>query len=306
MVRYTIKRFISMIITLWMIVTITFFLMHAVPGDPFQLDQETPQIVRENLEEKFGLNKTIGEQYIIYLKNICKGNFGESMIYKGQTVTDKVKNGLPASAMIGLGGITIGCLIGVIFGIIAALNRGRGFDYFIIILAIVGVSIPSFVFGSLLQYVFSVKLRILPVAGWGRLKFFILPVFAAALQNIAYFARMLRTNMLDVIGQDYVYTAISKGLTSKEVVCRHVLRNSSLPLVTALGPMIAGVFMGSFVIEKIFNIPGLGQHFIVAIQNTDYMMIMGLTVFFSTVTIVMTFIVDLLYGVLDPRIKIDG
>lgn len=306
MLRYTLKRFISMIITLWLVVTLTFFLMHLVPGDPFELDRETPEAIRENLERKYGLNKSLKEQYFMYLKNILKGNFGESMIFTGQNVMDKVKAGMPASATIGLGGIIFGGIVGLLFGILAALNRGKGFDYFIIILAIVGVSVPNFVFGSLLQYFFGQKWQLLPVAGWANASFAILPIAAAAFENVAYFARMIRTSMLDVLNEDYVYTAMSKGLTKSEIVRGHVMRNSMLPMVTALGPMVAGVFMGSFVIEKIFNIPGLGQHFIVSIQNMDYTMIMGLTTFFSAISIFMMFVVDILYGIVDPRIRIDS
>ncbi|NQT57838.1 MAG: ABC transporter permease [Bacteroidetes bacterium] len=304
--KYIAKRFISMLITLLVIVTITFFLMHAVPGDPFSLPRETPPEVRANLEAKYGLDKPLFQQYVIYLGNLVKGDFGISMKYKGQSVIGKVADGMPESFIIGFGGVIIGGIVGMILGIFAALKRGRGFDYFIILLAIIGVSVPNFVFGSLLQFIFGVKARILPVAGWGSMKFIILPIAAATMQNVAFYARMLRTSMLDVLNQDYISTAVSKGLSRGEVIRKHVLRNSILPLVTSLGPMLAGVLMGNFVIEKIFNIPGIGQAFIIAIQNTDYTMIMGLTVIFSTITVMLYFIVDILYGVVDPRIKVQA
>lgn len=306
MIRYTIKRFISMLITLFLVTTFTFFLMHTAPGDPFSLDRDTPAIVKENLEKKYGLDKPLGEQYIIYLKNLLKGDLGESMVYKGQTVNDKIESGLMPSVTIGVGGIILGVIIGIVFGIVAALYRGRGLDYVVILTAILGVSVPSFVFGSLIQYVCGVKLQILPVAGWGTLVCTIAPIIAAMMGNMAFFARTLRSSMLDVLHQDYVTTAISKGLSRREVITGHVLRNSLLPLVTAVGPMTAGAFMGSFVIEKIFNVPGLGQHLVIAIQNNDYMMIMGLTIFFAAIMVFFLFLGDLLYGVVDPRIRIDS
>jgi oligopeptide transport system permease protein len=302
--RYILKRFIYMIITLYLIATATFFLMHLVPGDPFALPRETPPEVRARLNEKYGLDQPVHKQYLIYMKNLLHGDFGISMKYKGQSVLGKVTKGIPNSAIIGFGGILIGCLIGIIFGIYAALNNGKTFDYLIIVLAIVGVSVPNFVFASLLQRVFGVQLRILPVTGWGGLRYAILPIAAASMQNIAYYARMLRSSMLDVLHQDYIYTARSKGLTESEVIRKHAFRNSVLPLVTSLGPMCAGALTGNFVIERIFNIPGIGTALVVAIQNTDYTMIMGLTVIFSFITVFMYFVVDILYGFVDPRIRV--
>ncbi|MCK4664599.1 MAG: ABC transporter permease [Bacteroidales bacterium] len=293
-----------MIFTLFTVITITFFMMHSVPGDPFSLSRETPPEVRRNLEVKYGLDKPLIDQYFIYIKKIISGDFGISMKYKGQSVIGKVKTAMPNSAVVGFGGVFIGCIIGILLGILAALNRGRGFDYLVIIIAIVGVSVPSFVMGSLLQYFFGIKLNLFPVAGWNGLVYMILPIMAASFQNVAFYARMLRANMLDVINKDYIYTAMSKGLNKREIIQRHVLRNSILPLVTSLGPMCAGILMGNFVIERIFNIPGIGQAFIVAIQNSDYTMIMGLTAIFSAITIFMYFVVDILYGFIDPRIRI--
>jgi len=304
MARYILKRFIYMMFTLFTVITITFFMMHSVPGDPFSLSRETPPEVRRNLEVKYGLDKPLIVQYFIYIKKVISGDFGISMKYKGQSVMGKVKTAMPNSAAVGFGGVFIGCIIGILLGILAALNRGRGFDYFVIIIAIVGVSVPSFVMGSLLQYFFGIKLNLFPVAGWNGLVYMILPIMAASFQNVAFYARMLRANMLDVINKDYIYTAMSKGLNNREIIQRHVLRNSILPLVTSLGPMCAGILMGNFVIERIFNIPGIGQAFIVAIQNSDYTMIMGLTTIFSAITIFLYFVVDILYGFIDPRIRI--
>lgn len=304
MLKYTLKRFLSLIITLFLIATLTFFLMNAVPGDPFALDRDTPQVIRDSLNQKYGLDKPVFERYLIYMGNLLKGDFGMSMKFKGQSVVDKVATAMPISAMVGLGGVLLGVVIGVIFGIVAALNNGKTFDFVVIIAAIVGISIPNFVFATLFQRFFGVTLHILPVFGYKGALYLVLPIFAAAMQNIAFYARMLRSSMLDVMNQDYIMTAKSKGLTRKSVIFRHTLRNSLLPLVTSFGPMIAGVLTGNFVIEKIFGIPGIGSAMIMAIQGSDYMMIMGLTIMFSFITVVMYFIVDILYGVVDPRIRI--
>ena len=264
--KYVLKRFGSMLITLFLIATVTFFLMHLIPGDPFSLPRDTPEVVRENLEEKYGLDKPLFEQYTIYMKNLLHGDFGSSMKYKGQTVVGKLASGMPPSALVGFGGVIIGSIIGLVLGCVAALNNKGKVDYLVIILAILGVSIPSFVFGSLIQKIFGVDLKLFPIQGWKGLSYIILPMFTAAFTNIAFYARMLRTSMLDVMKQDYIYTAKSKGLNKTEIVKRHMIRNSLLPLVTSFGPMCAGVLTGNFVVEKIFNIPGIGQAMITAIQ----------------------------------------
>ncbi len=304
--KYVIKRLGSMLLTLFLIATVTFFLMHAVPGQPFEITRETPEAVRQNLEEKYGLNKPLIEQYFVYMKNLLQGDFGISMKYKGQSVIGKVVTGMPVSAIIGFGGVLLGCFLGCVFGAIAA-RHNRGFaDYFVIVLAILGVSVPNFVFGSLIQRLFAVQLQWFPIQGWKGIEYAILPIFAASFTNIAFYARMLRTSMLDVMKQDYIYTARSKGLSEREIVQKHMFRNSLLPLVTSLGPMLAGVLTGNFVIEKIFNVPGIGQAMISAINNTDYTMIMGLTVIFSFISVICYFIVDIVYGIVDPRIRVAG
>ncbi len=305
MLRYTAKRFISMIVTLFLIATATFFLMNAIPGDPFALDLDTPEVIRDSLNAQYGLDKPVFERYLIYLENLIHLDFGESLKFRGLTVVDKVADTMPVSAMVGLGGVLVGVVVGIIFGIIAALKNGKTFDYFVIIAAIIGVSVPNFVFATLLQRLFAVNLQWFPVAGFKGLEYLVLPIMAAAMQNIAFYARMLRSGMLDVMNQDYILTAESKGLSRRKVIMRHVLRNSFLPLVTSFGPMIAGVLTGNFVIEKAFNIPGIGNAMILAIQGSDYMMIMGLTIIFSAISVFMYFVVDILYGVVDPRIRVN-
>lgn len=302
--HYVLKRFFSMILTMFIIATLTFFIMNAVPGDPFALERDTPEVIRQSLEQKYGLDKPLFERYLVYMSNILRGDFGMSMKFKGQSVAGTVRKTMPISAAVGLGGVLVGVVIGMSFGIAAAINNRGSVDYLVIIVAILGVSIPNFVFATLFQRLFAVELRLLPAAGYRGFVYLILPIFAASMQNIAYYARMLRSSMLDVLNQDYITTAMSKGLTKKTIIIRHTLRNSILPLVTSFGPMLAGVLTGNFVIEKIFGIPGIGQSMIGAIQSADYMMIMGLTIMFSFITILMYFIVDILYGLVDPRIRI--
>ncbi len=301
---YILRRFVSMIMTMFIIATITFFLMNLIPGDPFALDRDTPEVIRTSLEQKYGLDKPLLERYFVYMSNILKGDFGTSMKFKGQSVVNTVKRTMPISAVVGFGGVLVGVVIGVTFGIVAAIKNKGAFDYFVILIAILGVSIPNFVFATMFQRLFGVELRILPVAGYRGFSYLILPIFAASMQNVAFYARMLRSSMLDVLNQDYILTAQSKGLTKKSIIIKHTLRNSILPLVTSFGPMLAGVLTGNFVIEKIFGIPGIGQAMIGAIQSADYMMIMGLTILFSFITIIMYFVVDILYGFVDPRIRV--
>jgi len=304
MLKYTLKRFLSMLVTLFLVATVTFFLIHAIPGQPFEITRETPESVKVALYAKYGLDKPLLQQYFIYMKNLLHGDFGMSMKYKGQSVAGEVTSGMPVSAVIGFGGVLIGCLIGSVLGAIAALKNKGVVDYVVIVLAILGVSVPNFVFGSLIQRVFAVQLKWFPIQGWKGARYAVLPIMAASFTNIAFYARMLRTSMLDVMGQDYIYTAQSKGLTQGEIVRRHMLRNSFLPLVTSLGPMCAGVLTGNFVIEKIFNVPGIGQSMILAIQNFDYTMILGLTIIFAFISIVCYFMVDIVYGIVDPRIRV--
>ena len=304
MARYVAKRFVSMIITLFLVATVTFFLMHAVPGQPFEITRETPEAVKEMLTEQYGLDKPLMEQYLIYMKNLLSGDFGRSMKFKSQSVVGDLTTKMPVSAIIGFGGVAIGCMIGAVLGCIAALKNKGFVDYFVIVLAILGVSVPNFVFGSLIQRYFAVELKMFPIQGWKGWEYAVLPIATAAFTNIAHYARMLRTSMLDTMSQDYIYTAKSKGLNQREIVTRHMLRNSFLPLVTSLGPMCAGCLTGNFVVEKIFNVPGIGQSMITAIQNSDYTMIMGLTIIFAFISIICYFIVDIVYGLVDTRIRI--
>ena len=305
MLRYTLKRIGVSIITLWVIVTVTFFLMNAIPGDPFTDQKRIPPEIMEKLEKKYGLDQPLVVQYGRYLKNLLKGDLGISMKYKNRSVNDIIEEGFKVSAQVGLMSLVVGATLGILFGIIAALQRGKFFDFFVIIIAVIGVSVPSFVFAALFQYVFGVKLKWFPVARWGTPAHYVMPVLALGIRQIAYIARMMRTSMLDVLSQDYVRTAKAKGLSRAAVTWKHTIRNAILPIVTILGVSIAGVVVGSFVIESIFAIPGIGKHFVQSITHQDYTLIMGTTVFYAAILIVMMFVVDIVYGLVDPRIRLD-
>ncbi|MTI46699.1 ABC transporter permease [Sporosalibacterium faouarense] len=303
--KYVLKRFGLMIVTLWVVATITFFLMHALPGDPLTTDKGLTPEARANLEEKYGLNKPLISQYGIYMNNLLHGDLGISLRYKTRTVNSMLMNGLPASAKVGFLGSIIGISIGIVMGIIAALNNKKFLDYFVIFIVVLGVSVPGFVFASVYQYFFGVKLRVLPVAGWEGIKYMILPIASLATFFIATFARFTKTSMLEIMGSDYIETAKSKGLSNTTVIFKHVLRNASIPIITFLGPSLATSVVGSFVIESIFGVPGIGQFFVTSVQQYDYTMILGTTLFTSALVIVGYFISDMLYGVADPRIRID-
>ncbi len=305
MLRYTVKRTLMAILTLWVIITITFFLMHSIPGDPFTDQKKIPAEIMEKLKMKYGLDKPLIVQYGTYLKNILKGDLGDSMKYKNRSVNDMLKEGFPASFKIGIYALALGAGLGILFGIAAALHRGKAIDYFVIILAVIGVSVPSFVFAALFQWVFGVWLKVLPVARWGTPAHYIMPVFALGASYIAYIARMMRTSMLDVLNQDYIRTARAKGLSNIAVTWKHTIRNAILPIVTILGVSFAGIVVGSFVIESIFAIPGIGKYFVQSITQQDYTLIMGTTIFYAAILILMMYIVDLFYGVVDPRIRLE-
>lgn len=305
MAKYFIKRLFMALLTLWVIVTMTFFLMHCVPGNPFEDKKKIPSDVLANMEAKYGLDKPVTEQYLIYMKNLLQGDLGISLKYKNRSVNSMIAQGFPVSATLGLAAGVLGISLGVLFGILAGVKRGKPIDYLVIVIAILGVSVPAFVFASLFQYFFAGKLHLLPVAGWGGLKYMILPALALGLRMIAYIARMMRTSMLDVLGQDYIKTAKAKGLSNMEVITRHTIRNAITPIITVVGVQLASILVGSFVIENIFSIPGVGKFLVDAVQGNDYTVIMGMTVFYAAILVTMMFIIDIVYTLVDPRVKLD-
>lgn len=307
MLKYIFKRFIYMIIATWIIITVTFVMMHFIPGDPFSSGKRLPEQTRINLNAKYGLDKPLRTQYALFLKNlVLHGDLGESYTYPGLTVNSIIKERAPVSAMLGAEALIFALILGIIFGIIAAFKRNHWQDYLVMILAILGIAIPSFVLAALLQYFFSVKLEILPTSGWGTFKYTILPALSLSLAIIAVYARYMRSSCIDVLGQDYIMTAEAKGISKVALVWNHVIRNAILPAITILGQQIAGIITGTFVIEIIFSIPGIGRYFVSSITDRDYPVILGTTIFVAVVYIVVVFVVDILYCLVDPRIRING
>ncbi len=304
MFRYLIKKALILVISLWVVITGTFFLMHAIPGDPFIGDRVIPQEVLNSLYAYFGLDQPLWVQYLKYLKGLLHGELGPSIVYQGRSVNQFIAEGLPVSAQLGIQALLVAIPSGILLGTWAAMKRGGWQDNTAMIISTIGVSVPNFVLSTLLQYFFSVKLHLLPVARWGGLEYTILPTLALAALPTAFIARLTRSNMVEVLQQDYIKTALAKGLPLFQISIRHGLRNALLPVITYLGPVTSHILTGSFMIEKIFAIPGLGQWMIHSINGRDYPMIMGLTVFFSSFLMISMFLVDVVYTLLDPRIRL--
>ena len=305
MVRYFAKRIGIMIIALFMIALVTFVIMHSIPGGPFTSDRKASPEVEAALYAKYNLDAPLVEQFFDYVGGLVQGDFGPSYKYPGKTVNDFIYNGFPVSAK--LGGITIVfvLLAAIPMGVVAAVKNGKWLDMAVMALATIGVTIPSFIIASLLIYVFSYQLNWLPTYGIDTWKGYILPVLALGGYSVSYMARLMRSSLLEVMGQDYIRTARAKGLSEFQVVFRHALRNALIPVITVLGPTIANLMTGSFVIEKIFAIPGLGGYMVNSVTQRDYTTIMGVTIFYATFLMVMIFVVDIFYCLIDPRIKYD-
>lgn len=304
MFGYVLKKIFIFIVSLFFIISLTFFLMKAIPGDPFTQDQELPKEILENLHKHYGLDKPLHVQYFQYLKNCIKLDFGPSYIYQGRTVNQIIKENFATSLILGAEALFIAVPLGIFLGSLAALKKNKKQDAIAMIIAILGISIPNFLLATLLQYVFSIKLKLLPIARWEGFAYSILPAISLAATPMAFIARLVRSNMIEVLEQDYIKTAYAKGLTNFQVVLKHGLRNAILPVISYLGPIITYLITGSFVIEKIFAIPGLGQWLIHSINNRDYTVIMGLTIFFSILFMSIILLADIASAIIDPRIKI--
>ena len=306
MLKFIGKRLAYAILTLFLIATATFFLVAGAPGDPIAAKVgQMPEQAQEIINAKCGFDKPVVERYFLYMKNlITTGNFGESIIYTGKTANDVIKTNTLVSAKIGLIAILLQATIGISLGLIAALNRGKPVDHVIRFLVVLAICVPSFVFAALLQYFLAFKWKLVPVFGWGELKHYILPVAAYAIGGIASYTKYMRSSTLSVISEDYIVTAKAKGCTKGRVIKKHVLRNSMIPIVTMIGPAVAGVFAGSFILEKMFSIPGLGFYYVKAVSDNDYTMVIGLTIFFAMLYVGALIVVDILYGVVDPRIRV--
>lgn len=301
---YTVKRVFLALVTLFLVATITFVLMNLVPGGPFLSEKTPSEATLKALNEKYGLDKPLFVQYKNYMAKAIRGDFGPSIKQRGRTVSQIISSGFKVSARVGGLAITLAVLIGVPLGSIAALNRGKWIDNVIIVISTTGIAIPSFVVSTVLMMIFSVKLRLLPTYGLSSPLHYIMPVAALAFYPSAYITRLMRSSMLEVLGQDYMKTAKAKGLSQFVSLFKHALRNAILPVVTYLGPLLAYTLTGSFVVEKIFTIPGLGNEFISSIINRDYTMIMGTTIFLAMLIIFMNLLVDIAYKIIDPRITL--
>lgn len=308
--RYTFKRLMQGIITVWFIATATFFAMHAVPGDPLSGDKALTEKIRANLEAKYGLDKPVGTQYMIFLKNLAQGDFGISFTQENREVNDIIREHFPVSATLGILAIVFAGFGGVLWGALTALYRNRLPDTIIMFLVILSISVPSFVMAALGQLTLVnvnslAGTSILPVGGWGTVWHMIVPSMVLGLGTMAYLTRLMRSSMLEIVNSDFVRTAKSKGVPPTQIFTRHQLRNAILPVITVLGPSIATITTGGFVVEIIFAIPGLGRYFVQAVQQLDYTVIMGTTVFYGAFLVFMVILVDLIYGLVDPRVRLE-
>ena len=303
MFKYIIKRVILAVVTIWAVATITFFLMNMVPGGPFMSEKAISAQAQQALEEKFGLDKSLGEQYTTYLKDAARFDFGDSLKQRGRTVSSIIVTKFPVSAKVGGVSILVALFVGIPLGCIAALKRGKFLDRFISVFATCGIAIPSFVICTVLMYWLGATLGLLPTFGLTSWKHYIMPVISLSFYPTAYIMRLMRSSMLDVLGQDYVRTARAKGLPMVICLFKHALRNAILSIITYLGPMLTFTLTGSFIVEKIFTLPGIGGEFVSSILNRDYTLIMGTTIFLASFMVIMNLLVDIVYHFVDPRIK---
>lgn len=315
MVKYIVKRILYGLLTLWALVTITFFLMRLLPGDPFIGDKVLPPATQLALEQKYGLDKPVIVQYGMFLGNTLTGDLGISTHYTGRSVNDIIAESFPYSFDLGIRSLMFAVIIGLFLGIYAARHRGRLGDSGSMFIAVIGVSIPSFIVGALLQFFLALQLnnllgmfvpgmQLFPISGWSTEMHKILPAFALGLGSMATISRLMRTSMLDVLAQDYIKTAKAKGLSERSIIWKHAVRNAIMPIITVLGPITATVLTGAFVVENIFNIPGMGKFFVLSIQTSDYPMIAGSTIFYGAFLIAANLIVDIVYVIVDPRVKL--
>jgi oligopeptide transport system permease protein len=319
MLNFALKRLAIAAPTLFFVVSLSFFLMHLAPGGPFDADANLEPQVIENLKAAYDLDKPLIEQYFIYLGKVAVGDFGPSIIYQDRTVTQLIATGLPVSLRIGFAAILIAGMIGISFGIYAALNQNKPGDFVVMGAAMTGIAVPSFVIAPLMTLIFGVILKLLPIAtlepsgsfarsfpALAPMAPYILPVIALAIPQVAVIARLTRGAMIEVLRQNYIRTARAKGLREQRVIWRHALQAGLLPVVSYLGPAIAGIVTGAVVVESIFQLPGMGRFFIQGAINRDYPLVLGIVIIFAAAVIIMNLIVDLLYGVLDPKVKVDG
>ena len=292
------------IVTVWVVITVTFFVMHAVPGGPFVGEKATTEAAQKALEAKYGLDKPLGEQYVTYLKDAIRLDFGPSLKQRGRQVTTIIADGMKTSAKLGVIAAFIALIVGVLLGSLAALRRNKFIDKCIMVMTTAFVSLPSFIMGTLLLAFFSIKLGILPANGATK-GGLILPIITLSLYPMSYITRLTRSSMLDVLGQDYIRTAKAKGVSGAKIILGHALKNSLIPVITYFGPMLAYIVTGSLVVEQIFAVPGIGRAFVNSITGRDYTLIMGTTIILAVLIVIMNLISDIMYKIVDPRINLE-
>lgn len=306
MLKYILKRFVYIFIALFLIITITFFLMRLAPGSPFASEKSFPPEIEAQLNAEYGLDNPWYIQYKDYLISTAQLDFGESMKYKGRSTNDMIAESFPISLTLGVEAMILAVGLGVLVGVVTALYHNKFPDYLGTTIAVLGISVPSFILAGLLQYFVGLKWQLLPISGWNGFIYSIMPAFAIAVTHMGFIAKLVRSSMLEQNSSEYVKMARAKGLGKWTTVFKHTLRNALLPVVTYLGPLFAGVITGSFIVEQIFAIPGLGKYFVTSITNRDYTVIMGTTVFYSIILLFAVLIVDIIYGFIDPRINLKG
>lgn len=305
MAKYIGKRVVAAFLTLLLLITVVFFLVRLMPGEPFTSAKLTKEVAA-NMEKYYGFDKPLIVQYGQYLKNLLHGDLGYSMKYTNKTVNYIIGETFPYSADLGIRSLVLAISIGLVLGILAARNRGNKIDLFCVIIAILGTSIPDFIMGAVLQYFFGIKWGLLPIAQYEGFKYTILPSCALAFYTLATVSRIMRASMLEVVQQDYIKTARSKGLSEMRITCKHQIRNAIMPVITVLGPTVASVLTGTFVVESIFAVPGMGKYYVDSVNTNDYSMILGMTIFYGAFLIFCNLIVDILYGIVDPRVRVSG
>lgn len=305
MFRYSVKRLLSMLLTLFILATAVFFLLRLIPGSPLTRERALDPKVEAALMEKYNMNDPLWKQYTSYMGDLLRLDLGTSMQMLGVKVNDMIKTGFPVSAKMGSVSILMVVLLGIPLGVVAALQKNKWPDYVVSIVATLGITIPSFVIGSFIMYVFGELLGWIPSGGLNSWKSYIGPVLALGGFSLAFVARLVRSSMLDIVGMDYVRTARANGLSRSSIIFKHALKNAMIPVITYLGPTFAAIITGSFVVEKIFAIPGMGKYYVDSIGNRDYTVIMGTTLFFAALYIIMVFLVDIAYALFDPRIKLE-
>jgi len=304
MFSYLIRKFFYILIVIFIVATLTFIMARAIPGGPFTREKPLPEAVRKNVEARYNLDKPIFVQYLNYMYNMIRFDFGPSFRYEALTVNDIIKQTFPVSAILGSVALSFALFFGLLLGTIAALYQHKWQDSVLMLFSLVGVSIPSFILATFFMFTLGFQLKLFPVAGWGSIKHIFLPALTLSAYPMAFIAKTIRTNMLEVLSQDYIKVARAKGLPDRIVLFRHAIKNAILPVVTYLGPLIAGIFTGSFLVESIFAIPGLGKYFVSSIYDRDYTVILGVTIFYCILLVLLNFLVDISYSFIDPRIRV--